>query len=79
LANIEARIEEENLLDNKLLILRVPEEEVDKNLAGLIANQLANKYARPTLVLRIINESDGSILYAGSGRNYTNSKLENFR
>lgn len=79
LANIEARIEEENLLDNKLLILRVPEEEVDKNLAGLIANQLANKYARPTLVLRVINQPDGSILYAGSGRNYTNSKLENFR
>ena len=79
LANIEARIEEEKLLDNKLLILRVPEEEVDKNLAGLIANQLANKYARPTLVLRVINQPDGSILYAGSGRNYTNSKLENFR
>ena len=79
LANIEARIEEKKLLDNKLLILRVPEEEIDKNLAGLIANQLANKYARPTLVLRIVEQEDGSIIYAGSGRNYTNSKLENFR
>lgn len=79
LANIENLIEEENLLDNKLLILRVPEEQVDKNLAGLIANQLANKYARPTLVLRITQDEDGNILYAGSGRNYTNSKLENFR
>jgi len=31
-------IANDNLLDNKLLILRVPEEQVDKNLAGLIAN-----------------------------------------
>lgn len=79
LSNIENLIEENNLLDNKLLILQVPEDQVDKNLAGLIANQLANKYARPTLILRIIKQEDGSILYAGSGRNYTNSKLENFR
>ena len=79
LSNIETLIEENNLLDNKLLILQVPEDQVDKNLAGLIANQLANKYARPTLILRIIKQEDGSILYAGSGRNYTNSKLENFR
>jgi len=38
LENIEARINDENLLNNKILIVRVPEEEVDKNLAGLIAN-----------------------------------------
>lgn len=79
LANIESLIEDENLLDNKLLVLRVPSDQVDKNLAGLIANQLANKYAHPTLVLRIINQPDGSVLYAGSARNYNNSKLENFR
>lgn len=79
LANIESLIEDENLLDNKLLILRVPSDQVDKNLAGLIANQLANKYAHPTLVLRIINQPDGSVLYTGSARNYSNSKLENFR
>lgn len=79
LANIEQMIEEEHLLNNKLLILRVPEEQVDKNLAGLIANQIANKYARPTLVLRICKDENGKIIYAGSGRNYTNSKLENFR
>ena len=80
LANIETLIENDNLLDNKLLVLRVPGEQVDKNLAGLIANQLANKYARPTLVLRTIEDEDGNIIeYAGSGRNYSNSKLEDFR
>jgi single-stranded-DNA-specific exonuclease len=86
---IEKLIEEENLLDNKILIIRVPEYQVDKNLAGLIANQLASKYARPTLVLRIIEEElgvtpDGANIimhtyYAGSGRNYGKSRLENFR
>ncbi len=86
---IEKLIEEKNLLDNKILIIKVPEYQVDKNLAGLIANQLASKYARPTLVLRIIDEElgvtpDGANIilhtyYAGSGRNYGKSRLENFR
>jgi len=35
---IENLIFEQNLLDNKILIVKVPEEMVDKNLAGLIAN-----------------------------------------
>ncbi len=76
---VEKEIVEKNLLDDKLLIVKVPEETLDKNLAGLVANQLANKYARPTLILRICENEDGTITYAGSGRNYNNSKLENFR
>lgn len=76
---VEQEIQNKNLLDNKILIVKVPEETLDKNLAGLVANQLANKYARPTLILRICENEDGSIIYAGSGRNYNNSKLENFR
>ena len=76
---VEELIAEDNLLDNKILIARVPEDTVDKNLAGLIANQIANKYARPTLILRITKDEEGNILYAGSGRNYSNSKLDNFR
>ena len=79
LGYVEELIEDENLLDNKILIIKVPEETIDKNLAGLIANQLANKYARPTLVLRVTKDENGKTLYAGSGRNYNNSKLENFR
>ena len=76
---VEDLIRDENLLDNKIIIARVPEDTVDKNLAGLIANQIANKYARPTLILRVTKDENGNLLYAGSGRNYTNSKLENFR
>ena len=79
LAYIENLIEEQQLLNHKMLIVRVPEDMVDKNLAGLIANQLAAKYARPTLVLRITQDEDGNIIYTGSGRNYGQSKLENLR
>lgn len=79
LANIEDLIAELDLLKNKILIVPTEQEDVDKNLAGLIANQLASKYARPTLVLRHIYQEDGSETYEGSGRNYGKSRLENFR
>ena len=58
LENIENIIAELGLLENKILVVPTEQEEVDKNLAGLIANQLASKYARPTLVLRRIEASN---------------------
>ena len=61
LANIEDLITELDLLKNKILIVPTEQEDVDKNLAGLIANQLASKYARPTLVLRRIEASNKTI------------------
>lgn len=68
-----------DLLNNKILVVPTEQEDVDKNLAGLIANQLASKYQRPALVLRRIIHEDESITYEGSGRNYGKSRLENFR
>ena len=85
------------MLENKILVVPTEQEEVDKNLAGLIANQLASKYARPTLVLRRIEapnkvievdenynlidmvDNGTTVVYEGSGRNYSKSRLENFR
>lgn len=79
LENIESIIAEARLLKNKILVVPVDENDVDKNLAGLIANQLASKYAKPTLILRIIRHEDGTVTYEGSGRNYGRSRLENLR
>lgn len=90
LANIERIIFDNDLLINKILVVPTEQEDVDKNLAGLIANQLASKYARPTLVLRRIEHQealkDGDrewietyYTYEGSGRNYSKSRLENLR
>ena len=79
LENIEHTIYDMDLLANKILVVPTEQNEVDKNLAGLIANQLASKYQRPTLVLRHIIHEDGTETYEGSGRNYGKSRLENFR
>ena len=74
---IEQVIKERNLLSHKLLIIQV--EDVDKNLTGLIANELASKYQRPTLLLNKRVNEEGVISWEGSGRNYSNSPIESFR
>lgn len=74
---IEQTIKEKNLLDHKLLVIQV--EDVDKNLTGLIANELASKYQRPTLLLNKKVDENGVVSWEGSGRNYSNSKIESFR
>ena len=90
---IEHIIEEQNLLDNKILAIKLDSFETDKNLTGLIANQLMAKYQRPVLLLnKVINEEvevfdtfgtkmtgQSSISWEGSGRGYDKSKFDNLR
>ena len=55
-----------------------PEYATDKNLTGLIANQLMSKYQRPVLLLnKVVNEK--VISWEGSGRGYDKSKFDNLR
>ena len=88
LENIERIIKEKNLLDNKILVIKLDSFEADKNLTGLIANQLMAKYQRPVLLLNKIvneipNEETGKvetlISWEGSGRGYDKSKFDNLR
>ena len=93
LEKIEGIIEKYNLLENKVLAIKLkPEEAVSKNLTGLIANQLMAKYQRPVLLLNQcggiyatdtfgtkIVEFNTPITWEGSGRNYDKSKFDNFR
>ena len=74
---IEHEIKEKNLLNHKILFIQV--EDVDKNLTGLIANELASKYQRPTLLLNKKVNENNEISWEGSGRNYSNSPIENLR
>lgn len=74
---IEQIIKERNLLDHKLLVIQV--QDVDTNLTGLIANELASKYQKPTLLLNKKINEEGVISWEGSGRNYSNSPIESFR
>ena len=72
---IERIIKEKNLLDNKILTIKLDSSySVDKNLTGLIANQLMAKYQRPVLLLN--QTADG---WEGSGRGYDKSKFDNLR
>lgn len=51
------KIKEENLLDNKVLAIRLePKYATDKNLTGLIANGLLETYCRPILILNKVEE-----------------------
>lgn len=71
---IEEKIEKEELTKHKLLLIEIPKDKVPQEVVGLIANKIAPKYQQPTLLLRDI---DGKLM--GSGRNFSNSPIENFR
>ena len=92
LETIERIIEEKNLLDNKILAIKLDTFAADKNLTGLIANQLMAKYQRPVLLLNetyydmTLCEEDGTpietrsvLSWEGSGRGYDKSKFDNLR
>ena len=76
---LEELIKTNNLLNNKLLIITIPKEQsIDSNVVGLAANQLANKYMRPTLILNELN-LNGELFWSGSGRNFSNSPITDFK
>ncbi len=74
LENIERIIKEKNLLANKILAIKLDTFAADRNLTGLIANQLMARYQRPVLLLN--KTADG---WEGSGRGYDKSKFDNLR
>ena len=77
---IEKIIKDKNLLDNKILVVKLDGYATDKNLTGLIANQLMAKYQRPVLLLnKVINSETKEITWEGSGRGYDKSKFDNLR
>ena len=53
---LEESIEEENLLNHKVILFALDIKEIDKNIAGLIANKIANKYQRPCCILTKVIE-----------------------
>ena len=80
LETVETLIEQNNLLDNKILSIQLGDGfTIDKNLTGLLANQLMAKYQRPVLLLNKVIQEDGSISWSGSARGYDKSKLKDFR
>lgn len=80
---IDKIVKDKNLLNNKILIVCLDKSiKSNRNITGLIANQLMSKYQRPTLLLHETIHEDGDIKetwWEGSGRAYDKCDLKNFR
>ena len=77
---IEQIIEQEGLLKNQIILIKLDSEHsIDRNLTGLVATKIANEYQKPTLVLNETVQEDGTILWAGSGRIFSQSNFTTFR
>lgn len=79
---IEKLIEEHNLLENKIVAVKLPKElGIDKNILGLIANILMDKYQRPILLLNETEteEDEPQKSWEGSARNYKYSEIADLR
>ena len=76
---IENYIQENNLLDHKLLIIKLDKSfHIDATIRGLIANKFMAKYKRPVAILAL-TEYEGKPAWMGSARGYERSKLTDFR
>ena len=77
---LEQRIQSEQLTENGIIICCCEPGEVEKSLAGLVANKIQAKYQHPCLVLtRSKGKDDKEYYYRGSARNYSMSEIEDMR
>ena len=77
---IERIIKENNLESNKIIAVKLePEQLPNRNLTGLIANQLMAKYQHPFLLLTKTIDENGNISWEGSGRGYDTSNFNSLR
>ena len=58
---LEKKIEEEHLLNNKVLLFLLEPGQIDPNIAGLIANKFMAKYQRPCCILTKVEEEKAFI------------------
>jgi single-stranded-DNA-specific exonuclease len=72
---IEELIVSDQLNGNKVIFIHQLEN-VDNGLTGLIANQIAGKYKKPTILL---SHCDDKGFFKGSARGYDKSKLKDFK
>ena len=72
---LEIKIFKYDLLENKILFVRLDEEDFPAELNGLTAMKLAAKYKRPTIVARLNDEGYDR----GSSRGLNESELTSFK
>lgn len=64
----------DNELDNNKIIIVKLQEYLDKNLIGLLANQIMGKYRKPTIILNQYEHG-----WSGSARNVGGTEFKDFR
>lgn len=62
------------LLDHKVILFTLDDKKLNRNIAGLIANKIANKYQRPCCILLKVENT-----YQGSARGYEATGVTNFK
>ena len=79
---LENKIQKNNLLEHKVLLFLLEPGEINRNIAGLVANKLMAKYQRPVAILTKVEEEENNkikISYQGSARGYDASGITNFK
>lgn len=72
---LEIKISKYDLLENKILFVRLDTEDFPPELNGLVAMKLAARYKKPTIVARLNNAGEDK----GSIRGLNDSELEDFK
>ena len=79
---LENQIEAQNLLNNKVLLFKLNVGDIDRNIAGLVANKFMAKYQRPCCILTRVEETqDDNVIvsYQGSARGCDKTGIDNFK
>lgn len=75
---IEHLIEQNDMLENKILLFLLDEGRLDKNIAGLIANKIMAKYNKPCCIL-MKGFFDNKVVYTGSARGCDKTDIRDFK
>ena len=78
LSKLEQMIQDQDLLSNKVLLFLLEPGDIDRNIAGLIANKFMAKYQRPCCILTRV-EDDKGISYQGSARGCDRTGITEFK
>lgn len=78
-AILEDMIQEQHLLEHKVLLFLLKPGQIDRNISGLIANKLMAKYQRPVCVLTQTRDDEGRIFYQGSARGCDKIDIDDFK
>ena len=76
---LDRQIMANNMLDHEVLLFLLNPGQVDRNIAGLVANKIMAKYQRPTCVLTRVIDEEGTVSYQGSARGCDKVGINEFK